>query len=333
MKIKTSDFLQILQALKPGIDEKERLEQSDSYIFKNGTVYTFNDEVAVMKTTDLDIVGAVPAKEFYTFISRVKDNQIDISNEDNKIRVKGRRFKADFNVEDPRLDLGTIPKPEKWFDLPENITEVIKLVSLSVSKNLATPILTCIHWEDDFLESCDNFRLTRYKLGKTFKGFDFPVFGDTLVKVANYKLKKVALTEGWLHFKDDSDCQLSIRINEGTYPDLSSLINRFKAGVEIEFPDTTISAVERAEAVTTPDEMGNKILMVEIKNGKINLKTEGALGRFSESLKCNCKEEFQFTIKSELLKGILSITNKATMSEDMSMLLFKEKDLLHLISL
>ena len=78
MKIKKEELLKALAAVKPGLSSKDVIEQSTSFAFMGGHVVTYNDEIAVRYPVDLEIEGAIRANELYSFLSKIKDKEIDL---------------------------------------------------------------------------------------------------------------------------------------------------------------------------------------------------------------------------------------------------------------
>ena len=80
MKIKRAELLSTLTALRPGLASKEIIEQSTSFIFSDGRVVTYNDEVAVQHPVDLDIIGAVQGKELFALLNKLKSQIEKVDN-------------------------------------------------------------------------------------------------------------------------------------------------------------------------------------------------------------------------------------------------------------
>ena len=89
MIINKLKFLKALDTVKPGLSNKEQIEQSSSYCFKNQHVITYNDEVSVScPIEDFDIEGVVNSDELYSLVSKIKNKEIEVNLEGNQLLFK-----------------------------------------------------------------------------------------------------------------------------------------------------------------------------------------------------------------------------------------------------
>ena len=58
MRVSREKLMQALEAVSPGLANRELIEQSSCFVFKSGMVMTFNDEVAG-RFTYVSCLGAV----------------------------------------------------------------------------------------------------------------------------------------------------------------------------------------------------------------------------------------------------------------------------------
>jgi hypothetical protein len=71
--MKKTDLIKALEAVKPGLANKEMIEQSTSFAFMEDRVVTYNDEISISHPLKgIPIVGAIKADELYAFLSKVK---------------------------------------------------------------------------------------------------------------------------------------------------------------------------------------------------------------------------------------------------------------------
>jgi len=94
--INRKEFIDTLKAIKPGIAKLEILEQSDCIIFdaESKRAYTFNDELACFIKLDIGITGAVIADMLLELLNKLKDEEIEVSQDDTHFKVKGKRFES-----------------------------------------------------------------------------------------------------------------------------------------------------------------------------------------------------------------------------------------------
>ena len=49
MKINRKDLIKVLKKVQPGLASQEIIEQSGAFVFTDGRVFTYNDEIAVRR--------------------------------------------------------------------------------------------------------------------------------------------------------------------------------------------------------------------------------------------------------------------------------------------
>ena len=72
MKATREKLLKEVEAVLPGISQKELIEQSSCIIFKDGKIYTYNDEISCRYYTHLKINGAVSAMPLINILRKMK---------------------------------------------------------------------------------------------------------------------------------------------------------------------------------------------------------------------------------------------------------------------
>ena len=330
--MKRSELLTILNKVKPGLANKELVEQSTDFVFKNKKVYTYNDEIAVSYPIDLNFEGAVPAMELYQMINKIKDEDIEINISENEIVFKGKKFQAGIRLEsDIVLPLDDIQAPTIWKSVPKKLVEIISFCSFSVGKDMSRPALTCIHLTNSYIESCDNFRFTRYVLKSNFDNILLP--NKAASKLTKYVFTAYGRTDGFIHFKNDEDLIFSCRIFEDEYPDVAQILNKSDEGEKIRFLPSTTEILERVETMAEQDLTGDRKVSVEILNGKIKIRGENNIGWFEETNKVRCKTNLVFDINPKFLTEILTHTTNAKISNDKTKLRFDDEKFIHVMAI
>ena len=230
MKINRLALLKALEAVKPGLARSLVIEQSTCFVFIDGVVCTFNDEISVSHPVDVDFEGAVPAKEFYDMITKVKKEELELTVSAGTLLLVGGTAKAGIRLEEeielPIHELG-MPEEDDWIDLPDNFCEAVKFCLFSVSKDADKDILKNVFIERSKVISCDNNRITEYDLGKAAaKCFPLPLLipSNAAKSIVDYEPIEYAETEGWIHFRNENEALFSCRIIEDEYPDFSEFL-------------------------------------------------------------------------------------------------------------
>ena len=142
--------------VKAGVSAREFIEQSSCFVFQDGMVMTFNDEVACRKDTHLKVTGAVQAAALLAILEKMPDDELDVEENEKgelEFRGKGRRFGIVRDAE-IFLPIDRVENPEKWKPLAPEFTEAVGLTRHCVSTDENKFLLTCIHIHPEYIESC-----------------------------------------------------------------------------------------------------------------------------------------------------------------------------------
>ena len=170
MKINREDLLSTLIAVSPGLAAREFIEQSTCFVFGDGFVRTFNDEIACAQKCDLDITGAVSAAPLQTLLSKMVEDEIDVSIDDGQLLVKGKRRRAKIRMDaEITLKLDGVEHPEEWTSLPEEFCDAIRLIHICAAKQDSNFCMTCVHIHPEYIEACDNTQAARWPIATTVK--------------------------------------------------------------------------------------------------------------------------------------------------------------------
>jgi len=284
-KINVKNLIDALAKVKPGLSNKEIVEQSTHFIFDNDKVWTYNDRITVMQHFDSGLTGAVKADSFYKLLGKIPDEEISMSTEDGKVTFSGKKIKANIKI-DPDVKIQPIPVPginsKQWEELPENFDDAIAFSAFSASRNMIRPELTCLLIENGFCIGCDTFRGTKYKLASKMEQ-TFLLPADAALHLSKYNPYKVIADNenGWLHFINKEKTTFSCRTYNEEYPE--QIWKFFEVdGEEIILPEDFIEAVGRAEVLLTADFDLDRIVTLIIENNEIICSSQGDYGDFEE---------------------------------------------------
>lgn len=330
MKINREALIVALKAVMPGLAQKEVIEQSTSFVFtEDGQVVTYNDEIAVSHPIKVNFTGAIPAKEFFGIINKVKADEIEITVTDGTLLVKGSRAKVGLRLDGTiNLPIKTLAQPDKgdWTALPKLFCDALSFCMFSVSRDINKPVINCLHVFGQFVESTDNQRATRFDMGKKAK----EAFPDSILipsyavrAIVGYTPTSYAVTEGWVHFKNEAGLQFSCRVFEEEYPDVAPLLKM--SGSPIKFPATLSDLLDKATVF-------NENSTITLEKNKLTVSSEGDSGWFSEAARAEYDgETFSFDIAPEFMKSIRKITDTAEVKGNL--MKFKGENFEHVLAL
>lgn len=316
VRIQREKLLQELESVQAGLSPREIVEQSSCFVFNNGKLITFNDEVSCQRPTELKMTGAVAAAPLLAILQKLTIDEIDVEPRKESLLIKAKNKRASIRMEQEiLLPIDALEKPKKWLPMHEDFAEAVDMASQCTSEDASTFNICCVHITPKFLEGSDNFQITRYKL-KT------GVEGDVLIKQSSIKtivslgMMEFCETDSWMHFRNkQSGLIYSCRRYLEEYPDFSEFF-AFD-GSPLALPKGIGEACEKAEIFSSENKDRNEV-KVEIRKGAMRMKGQGPLGWYQEVKKLAKYngEQIEFFIAPKLLVQITNRANECIVSSD-----------------
>jgi DNA polymerase III sliding clamp (beta) subunit (PCNA family) len=321
----------ILNAVKAGLADKDIVEHSTSFAFDNGAVMSYNDQVSVRAPIDLDITGTVVAAPLLSFLGRVTGDEVKVECTENELLLKCGRARAGIPLQEGVPEhVASMKIPKKgWQDLPKKFLDAVRLCLFTAGKDMSKEILTNLHLDEGHIESSDNYRITRARMGKGLdvKGLLLPA---TAAKhLPSFAPTEMAVGKSWVHFRNEDKAVLSCRLFAGEFPDVSPYLKA--KGSVMEFPKELGNVLDRAGVFSVADFDNDRSVSIAVKKGKLSVRAEGPDGWFEEKVKAGDMEDLSFSIHPDFLADILKHSVKATVSE--SRIVFKDKGFTHSVNL
>ena len=328
-------LLGMLETLQPGLAPHDAIEQATNFVFKDGFVWSFNDEIAVSHPlpANLELTGAVAAEPLLKLLAKSSGDTVVLAATEDELFVKCGKGQAGIAFAEVKLPVETIPMPKEdgWWKTDLDFLEKLRLASLSVERSKSMQILSCVSIEETRALGCDNFQLTVAAFEKPLKCFK-PVLlqGSMLRHVLPFLPNGVAQVGNWIHFINKDDVVLSCRITEGEYPDVSGFLN--VEGTRVKLPEALSDLLERAGVFTDSKEEGNKVNLVLGKDGSLKVSSRNGSGWFKETLEAPSKGiEFQLDVDPEILRSALKLGHTLVVGK--AAMLMNGKNFQHVISL
>jgi len=279
MRVNRDLLLKELEAVTPGLSAKEQIEQSNCFVFSDGQVITFNDEVAARFPTCMDLTCAVQAAPLLSLLKKLKEDDLNITLTEGELLVSGKKKKSGIRAEaEILLPLESLETPKKWKPVPEDFGTAVSMVSSCASRDESHFALTCIHVHPEWVEACDNAQAGRYNI-MTGVREEIVIRKDSLKNIQALDMTEFSETRNWIHFRNPSGLILSCRRFVEDYPDISKSFD--VDGEKTVLPKDIKDAVERAE-VFSIENIEDKSIEVHLRPGAMKIKGEGASGWFSE---------------------------------------------------
>ncbi len=314
MKISREVLLKKLEAVSPGLAKKEIIDQSQCFVFQDGKIITFNDEIACSVESPLKIEGPVPAEPLLNLLRRLKEDDLEITQKDGELIIKGKGRRAGISMEaEILLQVEGLEQPEKWKKLPEDFIEAIGIVGTCASSDESQFIITCVHIHPKWVEAMDNDQAIRFPI-KTGLKESILARWSSLKHIHGLDMTEMAHTDSWLHFRNPAGLVLSCRRNEEQYPDLSGILGA--KGTKITLPKGLEEAVVKAE-VFAKDEIGDSFVTVNLTKGRLTLEGRGASGWYQERKKISYSgEPLKFMVSPVLLVELSKRANECMVCEN-----------------
>lgn len=300
------EFLQLLDFVQFGISKNEVVEQSSCFVFQNGKVETYNEDVYSCASSPLleGLHGAVSAKQLLNLLRKMTEEDITVETTKNILKIKGKRKISELVLDkEIRLPVDEIGVPTSWKILHEDFLDGIGVVcECAATKSEHHFHLTCIHIHPEFVEACDNFQLARYHMTTGFKN-------PYLLK-AKYAKNLIALgmsefsnSKSWIHFKNPNGWRYSCRKFLEEYPDLNSFLDT--DGDPLLIPKNMVESIERAEIFVQAATDEEPRVEIEVQPGKLVVIGKSSAGTHKEIKKVKYDgKSAKFSISSKILSDI-----------------------------
>lgn len=331
MKINKAELEKALEIVKPGLAKKEHIEQTTSFAFYNGRVFTFNDEISISHPVNLDVEGAVKAEELYKLLKKIKKEEVDITCTDNELLLGTGKTRSGFALEEKIMLPIKETDIKEWKDLPELFVDGLNYTKETTSKDMTNAKLTCVHIIDDgSVESSDKLRYSWFKFADEFD-MDVLIPETTVRHVVKYPIDKVAQSDAWIHF-GAGETVISCRIYAGDFPDARSNIEAM-TGDGITFPLGLGEVLDRAYVFSKRDIASEEEAEIKIESGKVIVTAKNSFGWFEEYVDMDVETDkaVTFCVNPEFLKSILEKSEECVVNE--RMIKFTGSNWLHAVAL
>lgn len=288
-----------------------------------------------MTETDIDLNGAVEADSFMKLLNKTKDEEIKIdASEEGEVKIKGKNFSAglqfDSEIKLPIDDID-VPNKDDFLEVESNFSALVQRACLTAGNELSEPLLTCVHIYENFIESCDNDRITICTL-ETELDSDVLVPAANLLEISKEDITHICIGDSWIHFKTSDKTILSTCLYNEEYVDLKKHIPDTEDSDDfIKLPKELSEILGRATIFSNDKISMENIVDINIKNKKLVVSAEVESKWFHEKTVIKTDKNISFSINADFLKDILEFTNKISIIN--GQIYFKLEDSIHIINL
>lgn len=302
MTVQKKQLVESLKLAMPGIENGNVvLQGSDTFIFHNGKIFTYNDSMAVAipieqsGLVDEEIEGSVKADEFFKVVSKLPQEEINFEvTENNSWLLKSGKAKVEMTLID--FDFQTrlkgVEPTEDWVELNDDFISGLSTCKMATNKTS----LSGIYVGENSMISTDGFQMNEYKM-KDLKLEPFWITDNSVNELLKLKgLKEIQVQETWVHFKLENGTIFSIKtLNKDKFPfaKIKSVLDNSQPkedSLHAKFPKELFSSIDRALSFSMDVSEHSVVRLILTKDG-IDVSSERLSGKYAE--KINWDEEIK----------------------------------------
>jgi len=331
MQINRAELQRIIQAVKPGVEKKEVVEQMSHLLFSGSAIATYNDRVCIMHPFECDFAFSVKEEDFSKIINSIAEETFDMSLEDGTLLIKAKKTKAKLStlvdekakivhLVDQLIELSAAT--DFYKPLPLEFIEAVTLCSFSANKDTSTGVKACVAVKDDTVYSTDNIRASMYVMDGEMPEILLPA--KDVMTMIRYNVSSFGLSNNWAHFKTGEGVTFCCKIMKGDYlyDKIASIFS--DEAPTLSFPEELGEQVAAIVSLAAGEEDINKSIDIDVQKGVITIHAEKERGSIDKEIDTEYDgDEFTFKINpiffSQILKHACSFTllkGKAQFSSD-----------------
>lgn len=322
MRVNRLDLLNTLKAVQPGLAKKEIVDQSNCFIFMDGKVMTYNEEIACTSDTELKIEGAVQAEPLLAILEKMQEDEVEIKQGEGELLYRGKKREGGIRMEEEAiLPIDDVDMPKKWGRIDENFVDAVSMVGKCAGTDASHFNTTCVHIFPKWIEACDNSQVARFKLRT---GISEPtlVRRSAIKHIQDLGFTEIGTTASWLHFrmKGDTETILSCRRYLRDEMDTAAMFDVGKLleveGTPITLPKGIVEAASKAQ-IFSQDNSDDTMITIQIKSGKMRITGRGVSGWYRETKAAKYEgPPLSFRIDPRLLEEITNQSEHCEITED-----------------
>lgn len=301
---KRAELLAILAEADAGLSKKD-IENGTflNFNWKNGELYTFNDEVGVrVKLPSWWIVpeGSVPGAKLKEVLAKITDDNIQVhemprgtQGEAAELIIIGQSAKAGIAMHPD------VPDSEKWFGpraadmmedqyktpiaVPADMMAALRTCATSVSTNMTNYWMINVFLHGNTVFACDGFRATDMKLQELATDSMLAIPHLAIPAILNFGAQSYTYNSKWLVlFKSKAQMfvKLTGKFDDAVYNQIKAISDAMYddtdfAGLSpITFPEGFESLVDKATAFTAGEAPIDRHIAIHFDQDIVTVRSE-----------------------------------------------------------
>lgn len=317
MEIIASDLKEVLARLLNILTNKGLVENANKFIFSGDKIHVFDGQTFIQVNFKTEIFGSVEGDSFFKYIEKMGTAKIEMTQTEDKVNVKRGKSVASFVTEKDE-DCPIVIDGVEWKKAPENFLAGLNACSYTCGEDYTDMRSVVIHVKNNFVESTDGERITRFTLSSKVRGELF-IPKDLVSFLTKGKIVSYAQTEEWMFFKNQNSdliCHRCISLAE-EYEDLGKVVEGCNEGEKLELPEKMYDSIEKAAIFQNDVKVeSDKRITIRCKGEKLRIESNGSHGNFLEIINSNIQRNFAFSINPNFLMQIMEKSNQILFHED-----------------
>ena len=312
MGVSTIDFNEALKIVSSGLGR----EENESLIrFEKTNIRTYSSMISVLHPFVTGITGSVEGKDLVGIIKQLPQQDVNLSQTDEKLVIKGNQANIQFNFNTLMMPCVSIPGNDSvWIPLPKDFSEMIAIASLSCSPKGRNPY-NCVIVEKDSIVACKNgHRGLEVVMAGDFHG-KMNIPGKMAKIVSTYHPYEVCIDSSFFHFRNAHGTIISLRqyatgqFSQAFYDNLNL------KGVEVMIPAGTKQLIERSSVLAGRE--FTDYVSIKVHKGSMVISARSEKGCSTETIALKNNEvEVEFAIHPILFKEIIGIVSSMEVCEN-----------------
>ena len=319
--MKKSEILNVLNLVKPGIASKDIIESMTYFYLNKDKIVTYNDLISVQHPFDIQVKCFVKAKQFHDALTKIKEDELQISLNKGKLNIKAKGTNVNFATIKDKEIANRIKKVNKsledvkWKKLPEDFVTALMMCSFCTSKNESEGVATCVFVDGDKVKSTNNAQIAMTKLPKKIDNMF--IKSSAIKDLKALEPIEYVITKSWIHFKNKDKCIFSIRTIKGKFPNIEKIFKKVKAD-SIPLPEEIKSGLDIASIFVDTD---LPTVTVVCKDKKCIVRVESESGEATYEADMNYKgKEVKFKIQPAFLLQMLEHDTNIKVNKSIAMI-------------
>lgn len=293
-------FLNVLENTKPGTASSGIVDAMSCFYFSGKFIITYNEKISIHFPFKTDFSLFVKADDLYKIISKSSAEDILIKEGKGKLCLSTKTMRANLSTiqDDEMMSRINIVEESlegaEFKDVAEDFISSISLCAVFASTQESEQALTCVRISGKECVASDNIRIAYARMCNSMD--EMFIKASEIKTLSKINPTQYAITDAWLHFKNEEGCVFSIRKIEASFPEFLQLFD-FE-GAKVNLPENLIEGMSMATiftdamepAVNLIIEKETCIISVNSESGDIKYRSAiaytGSKIKFSINLNC-----------------------------------------------